>query len=126
MQIGQGRRAERLARNQSLFRSINERIVVLRSSTDQPRSHFLCECASAGCVEHITITRAQYQHVRSNPVTFAVFPNPAHVFVDVERIVDRHPGHWVVQKFAAQTEFAHEWNPSGPPTSAAASAAALL
>jgi hypothetical protein len=98
MQIGQGRRAERLARNQSLFRSINERIVVLRSATGQPRSHFLCECASAGCVEHIAITPAQYQHVRSNPVMFAVFPTATHVFEDVERIVERHPGHWVIEK----------------------------
>jgi hypothetical protein len=97
MQIGQGR-AERLARNQILFRSINERIVVLRTSTAQSRSHFLCECASAACVEHIAVTRAQYRHVRSNPVTFAVFPNPAHVFEDVERIVDRHHGHWVIEK----------------------------
>ena len=98
MPIGQGRRAERLARNQSLFRSINERIVVLRAATGEPRSHFLCECASAGCVEHIGITPAQYQHVRSNPVMFAVFPNATHVFEDVERIVETHPGHWVIEK----------------------------
>jgi hypothetical protein len=104
MPIGQGRRAARLARNQSLFRSINERIVVVRSSTDQPRSHFLCECASAACVEHITITSAQYRHVRSNPVMFAVFPNPAHVFADVERVVDRHHGHCVIEKLGEGAE----------------------
>ena len=104
MPIGQGRRAARLARNQSLFRSINERIAVLRSSMDQPRSHFLCECASAGCVEHIAITPAQYQQVRRKRVLFAVFPNLAHVFEDVERIVDRHHGHWVIEKLGEGAE----------------------
>jgi hypothetical protein len=59
---------------------------------------FLCDCSSAGCVEHIAITPVQYQHVRSNPAMFAVFPNATHVFEDVERIVDRHPGHWVIEK----------------------------
>lgn len=97
MSIDSGR-AERLARNQSLFREINDRLVELRSSAAQPRSHFLCECASDGCVEHIRIAPAQYQHVRSSPVTFAVLSDQAHVYGDVERVVDRQPGYWVVEK----------------------------
>jgi hypothetical protein len=105
---GSAIRATRLARNQSVFRDINDRLGELHDA----RSHtlacddFLCECASDLCVDHITLTLAEYRQLRANPVTFAVFPNDLHVFPDVERVADKNPGYWIVEKLGVAAEVA--------------------
>jgi hypothetical protein len=93
-------RAERFARNQSLFRDINNRLDELHRAHDEtlPRDEFLCECASDVCVDHITLTLFEYRQLRENPVAFAVSPSGAHVYPEVERIVARTPGYWIVEK----------------------------
>jgi hypothetical protein len=93
-------RAERLTHNQSLFRDINNRVEQLmgRAGETTARKEFLCECASDACVEHIMITLEEYAQVRASPVTFAVVADEAHVFADIEEVVARHHGYWVVEK----------------------------
>ena len=101
-------RAARLALNQSMFRDINERLGALLGGRDDtfPREEFLCECASEVCVEHITLTVAEYRNVRADPATFAVFPDHAHVFADVERVVGTNSGYWTVEKQGTAAEVA--------------------
>jgi hypothetical protein len=115
-------RAERLTHNQALFRDINERVeqLVGRASDTTAREEFLCECASDACVQHITITLEQYREVRSSPVTFAVAADEAHVFADIEQVVARHEGYWVVEKQGKAAEVARadsegdgRWHPGG-------------
>jgi hypothetical protein len=101
-------RDERLARNQSTFRDINERLGMLRPAAhdDVPLEEFLCECAHDACVEQISMTPAELDDVRSSPVTFAVFPAEEHVFPEVERVVSRSDRFWVVEKQGAAGEVA--------------------
>jgi hypothetical protein len=103
-------RAERLARNQALFREINERLAALLSERDGTLSQeaFLCECVHEGCVDHIAITLDEYRQVRATPLTFAVFPNKAHVVQDIERIVAVKTGYWIVEKQGAAAEVVEE------------------
>jgi hypothetical protein len=99
-------RAERLARNQAIFRDINDRVGELRGTQDDTliREAFLCECGSDFCVDHVALTLTEYRKVRAEPVTFAVVPSDGHVFPDVERVVEMNPGYWIVEKQGVAAE----------------------
>jgi hypothetical protein len=64
-------RAERAARNQALFREVNERLEELaRTFADVAGTAvFTCECFDLSCVEQIDIPLAEYEAIRSHPTT---------------------------------------------------------
>jgi hypothetical protein len=103
-----GKRHRRLAENQSLYRSVNERIKEL-GQTVGTTYEWVCECADARCSERVVLTSAQYAAVRATPTTFLVYPDEAHVFLEVEHVTERHDGYWVVEKVgdAAEVAAAH-------------------
>jgi hypothetical protein len=103
-------RTARLTHNQALFRDITERVwkVVGLAGDTIFREGFLCECGSDVCTEHIRITLAQYRQVRESPTTFAVVPDEVHVFADIERVIGRNDGYWVVEKQGAAGQIAKE------------------
>jgi hypothetical protein len=88
---------ERLAQNEALFRSINERIERGHwpGEPDQPVA-FRCECASLGCNMLIEMRLAEYEHVRADPRRFLL--RPGHEIEQVETVVERHAGYIVVEK----------------------------
>lgn len=102
----QHEREVRAARNQSVFRAINEKMAELDASfsalTDT--CTIACECADTGCVETLELTREAYQAVRSEPRHFAVLPG--HVIPDVERVVEEHGNYVVVEKLQVAGEVA--------------------
>jgi hypothetical protein len=106
-------RAERAARNQSLFREINERVRDLNERFDAltTLSDWICECASDVCFERIEMTARDYEHVRGEGHRFLVAPADEHVWRDVERIVERHPSYWIVEKIGMAGELAEESDP---------------
>ena len=57
---------------------------------------FGCECFEPDCVAMVSLSREEYEHVRSDPTTFAVRPD--HVAEDVEGVVARFDSHWVTKK----------------------------
>ncbi len=69
-------RAERLARNEALFREVNERLEELgrRTGTADGGLDFVCECADGSCTERIHLSLPEYEEVRSDPTHFAVLP----------------------------------------------------
>src|SRR5436190_16807337 len=87
-------RQERLAANEARFREINEAAQPQRQT--QGTGRFVCECADRSCVLLIEIPLGEYAAVRTNPRRFVVAP--AHETPDVERIVERHDGYFVVEK----------------------------
>jgi len=103
-------RPDRLARNQSVFRNIIERIERLlgRVPESLDRNEFLCECADERCVEHIAISRADYKLIREDPRRFAVAPGQAHVYAEAETIVARGELYWVVEKIGEAGKVARE------------------
>jgi hypothetical protein len=92
--------AVQAANDQSLFREVNERLRELNEAfeTITRDSDFICECANRDCIEHLRVTLAEYEAVRAVSTRFLVLPGQAHVFPDYERVVERHDGHWVVEK----------------------------
>jgi hypothetical protein len=93
-------RDERLAKNEALLREVNERIHEvgehLQVLPDDELLDFRCECGRAECEESLSMTPAEYEHVRSDNDRFAVLPG--HEDDDVERIVERTDRYLVVDK----------------------------
>ena len=85
------------AKNQTLFREVNERIKHLDDTN--PQTSFLCECARTECQEKIAMSPGDYEEIRAVPNHFVVVANKSHVFFDVERIFETRSGYWVVEKF---------------------------
>jgi hypothetical protein len=104
-------RLERLARNQTLFREVNERLESLNMTMSEliPISDFICECANPECFERIGLTIPQYEELRGDPTHFAVCPG--HVYLEAERVVDERPGYIVVEKFAEAGSYAIRTDP---------------
>jgi hypothetical protein len=98
---------ERLARNQTLFREVNERLLTLSNGPRSDRIDFLCECSRVECAETIPLTLEEYNEVRSDPKTFAVVPG--HETLEVEDVVGTKSRFVVVRKkngssFAIETD----------------------
>ena len=79
-------RPQRVAKNEALFRQVNERIEDVNQDLDSDSpSDFLCECGDDNCTAPVSLTRREYEAVRSDPTHFVIAPG--HEVVDVERVV---------------------------------------
>lgn len=106
----QVQRESRAARNQSLFRDVNERIEEMSLTTTLVE--FVCECANVECTERMPLRLGEYGSVRQDGTRFAVLPG--HVLPDVERVVERHDRYEVVEKARHAGETAAELDPRAP------------
>ena len=91
--------ATRVAKNESFFREVNERINELSErfhTREESPVEFVCECSRLGCVEQVSLTLSEYQEVRAVPTHFAVAPG--HVEPDHERVVRSNPRFTIVEK----------------------------
>ena len=75
---------QRAARNQSLFREVNEQIEDLSSSACF--ASFVCECMDESCEALVALTLEEYEHVRSGSNRFVVLPG--HEVPAVEAILE--------------------------------------
>ena len=103
----------RAARNQSLFRAVNEKIREVNEAFAELSGTFTiaCECFDTRCVQTLQISDDAYQQVRAHPKRFAVLPG--HVLPDVEEIVEERSGYVVVEKVRAAAEVAEALDPRG-------------
>jgi hypothetical protein len=91
-------REERIGLNEAVFREVNERIENLAEMFDlkaQPLD-LICECGDGSCEKRLSMTRAEYEELRSDAHQFAV--HPGHESPDVESVVARLKGYDVVRK----------------------------
>jgi hypothetical protein len=90
--------AKALAKNEELFRNVNERIEEVSAAVprDQPLLEFLCECDREGCQEKFQAARDEYERVRDGPTHFIVLPG--HEDPRVERIISVTDRFVVVEK----------------------------
>lgn len=90
-------REVRAARNQALFRAVNEKIMELNERFGELEGtvSIACECSRIGCVDLLEIPSDAYRAVRQSPRTFTV--HPEHVEAGVERVVSNHNGYAVVE-----------------------------
>jgi len=101
-------REVRAARNQSLFRSVNEKMASLNEAFAETLRTFAiaCECDDLACVEMIEITPDHYRAVRAEPRRFVI--RAEHINQDVEVVVQRSPDYVVVEKVDAAGETAEQ------------------
>ena len=64
------REGERIARTESLFREVNERIAETAERFDAEETRFVCECADPTCTQRIEATLEEYERVREDGATF--------------------------------------------------------
>ncbi len=104
-------RLERAARNQSLFRQVNERVEALNQAFNPllEQGEWVCECEDLGCVAQIEMSLAEYQKLRADGNTFAV--RPGHEVLEVETVVAATERYVVVAKLGAGGELARENDP---------------
>jgi hypothetical protein len=105
-------RETRLARNETLFREVNERIeqaVERASRNDGHLYEFLCECSNADCTLLLPLTISEYEAVRSDPRQFIVAPG--HELPEIEYVVARNSDYQVVVKAGDAGEFVAERDP---------------
>lgn len=100
-------RKERIARNETLFREVNERVKEL--VPPEGGMDFICECGNEQCIEQVRLTAEEYERVRADPVEF--FVKPGHEIADVEEIVEAHEDYLVVRKHIEEREIARQMDP---------------
>jgi hypothetical protein len=106
---------ERLARNEAFFREVNERIHRVADGFTEGRGEgehgyeFLCECSRTSCSERITLTLAEYEHVRAEGTRFVLVPG--HELDAVEEVVAREDEHVLVEKDGVAGEIAASLDP---------------
>jgi hypothetical protein len=92
-------REVRIAKTESLFRDVNERIAEATERFDSDEAEFMCECADASCAERLEVPLAEYEQVRADATTFLL--KPEHAKPEVERIVRHRRGYAIVRKVDA-------------------------
>jgi hypothetical protein len=103
---------ERAARNEALFREVNERVEETHAVQSGGTAEFVCECPDGACTERLEVSLATYERVRSSPLLFLVAPG--HERVEVEHVVERGDGFSIVRKDTpAAARLAEKTDPRG-------------
>ena len=98
---------QRAAKNQSLFREVNERIEDLTKSA--PVSLFVCECMNDTCDAGVEMSVADYEQVRAGGNRFFVLPG--HEVEEVEAVIETNGRYLVVAKLGTGGEVAEQLDP---------------
>lgn len=103
---------DRAARNEALFRQVNERVRDVShafATLDPSPVDFVCECGLKDCTEPVSLRLPEYEAVRSNATHFVVIP--AHVLPEIERVVADQGSYVVVEKLPGEQEIARATDP---------------
>ena len=103
-------RAARLAKNEAVFREVNERIErTAQESKTGDSFGFVCECGHEDCLDLIELSIFQYERVRANPACFVVVTG--HEIEVVEDVVERNDGYNIVKKQGVGQDVARQTDP---------------
>ena len=86
----------RVARTESLFRDVNERIAESAQRFDSDDAAFVCECGDPECTERVEAPLGDYEEVRSDGTQFLLAAG--HEDERVERVVRTRRRYNVVRK----------------------------
>ena len=95
--------AERAARNEEIFRSVNERI---EAGAEMHRinapEQYHCECDRTGCFEFVKLRPSEYREIVEHRYQFVT--SPGHLDPRVEQLVESHESYWIVEKIGEARE----------------------
>ena len=100
--------AERKAKNESLFRTVNESIEDAARRFDS-KGQFLCECNLTDCVARLELAIAAYEAVRHRPTCFLLALG--HEDLEIERVVESNGSYQVVEKIGVGMAIAEATDP---------------
>jgi hypothetical protein len=86
---------QRLARNQAIFREVNERLREIANPAEGS-TDYVCECSAVDCHGTIGLELSQYEAVRSMPNVFVI--EPGHERLEVERVIEEDDRFMLVEK----------------------------
>ena len=89
---------ERAAKNEVLFRRVNEEIEKLGQVERKTGrfSAFVCECSDGTCTQQVQLTIPEYEEVRSESRWFAIAPG--HETAEIEHVVRTTDRYAIVEK----------------------------
>jgi hypothetical protein len=102
---------ERAARNEALFREVNEQMHDLAGRHgDSARDQItvVCECSDDRCVEQLELPLTAYEEIRQDGRQFVVAPGHEG---DFERVVARERGYTIVKKQGTAGRIAEQADP---------------
>ena len=102
-------RKSRIARNEALFREVNERVREVSDDGPSERIEFLCECGDAECTESISLTLMEYERLRDDPLLFGI--KGGHAIPDVEDVVGENERFQTVRKHENEGRIARVTDP---------------
>lgn len=92
------------ARNQALFREVNEKIEQLpKGLRVDGHDRLVCECGNPSCMQPIELTRAEYERVRAHASRFIVALN--HENPETESIVEQNERFAIVESYAGASSW---------------------
>lgn len=108
-------RERRMTENEALFREVNERVdetaTQFVGEDGTSTQEYFCECANADCTFRVELTHEQYASVRADPRQFVVLP--LHFTPEVETLVTKNEGHWLVRKTGEAGAYVERLDPRG-------------
>jgi hypothetical protein len=104
-------RTEAQAKNEELFRNVNERIESLsqRVAPSDQAMEYLCECDRPDCYERVKASREEYESVRAEPTHFIVLAG--HQDPRLERVAYSNERFLIVEKQGAAALEAEKTDP---------------
>ena len=109
-------RHERIARNESAFRELNESLEgsIHRDRAAEDFAGFLCECGDSDCDEIVRVQISAYEEIRQDSQLFFVVPG--HEIPDAEDVVGEGEGdgYLVVRKHRDVAELSEQGDPRKP------------
>jgi hypothetical protein len=87
----------RIARTETVFRHVNERIAETADRFGSDETEFVCECANPDCQHRLAVPLDDYEHVREDGTRFLVAQG--HELPQYERVLKRRRGYAIVEKF---------------------------
>jgi hypothetical protein len=107
-------RDRRLAQNEILFRLVNEQLARRAPTEPIPEEiDLVCECSDRACSRRLTMRFGEYEWLRQNPWRFVVLPG--HEAPAIEDVVERYPGHVIVEKHDETHHLVEEATNASPP-----------
>jgi hypothetical protein len=118
-------RARTVALTEAAFRIANERMARWEERhRGGAEELYMCECATQPCRERVSLTREQYEAVRSDVLHFLVVPG--HVIPELESVVQSYPWYEVIEKPTALMDLLVETDPRHGGSGQAADAAQAI
>lgn len=98
-----------LARQQALFRLVNEQLSAIDGDGSPERVAVVCECSDQACLERLHVPAATYEAVRRDPARFVLYPG--HEAAGLDHVISTDDGYVVAEKRGSDADVVRALDP---------------